>query len=376
MSARAWEDLGRPESELYRGIRLAGALAWSKRADVELAPTEQVFLDASSVRADTEVARLAKDVRRQARANRILRGAAGTIAVALAIAVVLGVLAVRQGRRADQQAGEAQAAALAQAAVAVGAASLDTDDPQLALLLAAAAQQLAPSSGTAFNLAAAVADRPELIRTVAVPSASGVGRMVVAGDRVLTVDRRHTVRSFTTEAWCLMRRTRPETVTSTRSTCPSRQRRTWSPWPQRPRIRGRSVARPGHADRTAPAAAGVPAGVTVQGLAVTATANTSARASGTSTSAARRKAGSTNVRKGVGPDVPEPVGPQINPPLPFTRLALSDDGATVFTSNPVSAYDLKTGRQLWQGNEAWTGDIDVRGGYWPHSPRTAPPCSC
>ena len=132
-SARAWDDLGRPESELYRGVRLAGAVSWSERADVELAPIERVFLDASSARADAEAARLATQVHRQARANRILRAAAGAIAAALAVAVVLGVLAVRQGRRADGKANEAQAAALAQTAVAVGAASLDTDDPQLAL---------------------------------------------------------------------------------------------------------------------------------------------------------------------------------------------------------------------------------------------------
>ena len=198
-SARAWDDLGRPDSELYRGVRLAGAVAWSERADVELAPVERVFLDASSAHADAEAAQLAKQVRRQARANRILRAAAGTIAAALAVAVVLGVLAVRQGRRADQKADEAEGAALAQTAVAVGAAALDTDDPQLALLLAAAAQQLAPSSGTAFNLAAAVADRPELIRTVTVPSASSVDAMAVAGDRVVTADRRHTVRTFTAD---------------------------------------------------------------------------------------------------------------------------------------------------------------------------------
>ena len=180
-------------------MRLAGAVAWSERADVELAPIERVFLDASSAHADAEAAQLAEQVRRQARANRILRAAAGTIAAALAVAVVLGVLAVRQGRRADQKADEAQEAALAQTAVAVGAAALDTDDPQLGLLLAAAAQQLAPSSGTAFNLAAAVADRPELIRTVTAPSASSVDALAVAGDRVVTADRRHTARTFTAD---------------------------------------------------------------------------------------------------------------------------------------------------------------------------------
>ena len=58
-----------------------------------------------------------------------------------------------------------------------------------------------------------------------------------------------------------------------------------------------------------------------------------------------------------------PVGPRIDPPLSFTRVALSTDGATVYTSNPVAAYEVGTGRQLWQGNEAWTGSADARGRY-------------
>ena len=196
-AARAWEELGRPESELYRGVRLAGAVAWSGRAYVELAAVERVFLDESSAHADAEAAELTEQVRRQVRANRILRAATMAVTIALVVALVLGVLAARQGRRADREATAAEGAALTQAAVAVGAAALDTDDPQLALLLAAAAEQLAPSDGAAFNLAAAVADRPELIRTVTVPSGSSVGRMATAGDRVVTEDSRHTVRSFT-----------------------------------------------------------------------------------------------------------------------------------------------------------------------------------
>ena len=33
----------------------------------------------------------------------------------------------------------------------------------------------------------------------------------------------------------------------------------------------------------------------------------------------------------------------------------------VYTSNPVAAYEVGNGRELWQRNEAWTGDVDVRG---------------
>ena len=171
-SARAWDDLGRPDSELYRGVRLAGAVAWSERADVELAPVERVFLVASSAHADAEAVQLAQQVRRQARANRILRAAAGTIAAALAVAVVLGVLAVRQGRRADQKADEAEGPPWPRPRSPSERPPWTPTIPSSPCCWPRPPSKLSPSSGTAFNLAAAVADRPELIRTVTVPSAS------------------------------------------------------------------------------------------------------------------------------------------------------------------------------------------------------------
>ena len=361
-SARAWEQLGRPDSELYRGVRLIGAVAWSERADVELAPIERVFLDASSAHSDAEAARLAKQVRRQARANRILRAGAGVIAAALAVAVVLGVLAVRQGRRADQKANEAQGAALAQTAVAVGAVALDTDDPQLALLLAAAAQQLAPSSGTAFNLAAAVADRPELIRTVTVPSASALGRMAVTGDRVVTEDRRHTVRSFTASL-----------VPDVSYQAGDRHLDTMDvPIAATPQVVAVAAAPedpvairlldPATLTELPRQLRGVPAGVVVQDLAVSRDGNYLGASLGHLVINSETDGGVDRVLAKVWDLTSgQPVGRQIEPPLSFTRLAVSDDGATLFTSNPVSAYDVETGRQRWQGNEAWTGDVDARG---------------
>ena len=45
-AADAWDAMGRPDSELYRGVRLAQALEWRDRADPDLTPTEQAFLDA------------------------------------------------------------------------------------------------------------------------------------------------------------------------------------------------------------------------------------------------------------------------------------------------------------------------------------------
>ena len=361
-SARAWDDLGRPDSELYRGVRLAGAMAWSERADVELAPVERVFLDASSAHADAEAARLANQVRRQARANRILRVAAGTIAAALAVAVVLGVLAVRQGQRADQKADEAESSALAQTAVAVGAAALDTDDPQLALLLAAAAQQLSPSSGTAFNLAAAVADRPELIRTVTVPSASSVDAMAVAGDRVVTADRRHTVRTFTANLV-------PDASYQAGDSHLDAMDVPVAATPHVVAVAGAPedalairLLEPASLTELSQQLVGLPVGVVVQDLAVSSDGRYLGASFGHLTINSETDGGVDRSFAQVWDlESRQPVGPQVDPPLPFTRLALADDGATLFTSNPVGAFDVATGRPLWQRNEAWTGDVDARG---------------
>ena len=46
-AADAWDTLGRPDSELYRGVRLTQALQWRERADTRLTATEIAFLDAS-----------------------------------------------------------------------------------------------------------------------------------------------------------------------------------------------------------------------------------------------------------------------------------------------------------------------------------------
>ncbi len=363
-AAHAWEELGRPESELYRGVRLASAVTWANRADVELATVERAFLDESTAHADAEAAQLANEVRRQTRANRILRGATVAIAAALVVALVLGIQAARQGQRADREATEAEGAALTQAAVAVGAAALDTEDPQLSLLLAAAAQQLAPSTGTAFNLSAAVADRPELIRTVAVPSGSTVGRLATARGRVVTEDSRHTVRTFTPDlvpdvsyqagdrhidVVDVPIASTPDVVVAAAA-------------PEDPQaIRLLDPATLTEVPRQLIA---VPTGVVVQDLAVTPDGRYLAASFGHLVINGESDGGVDHATVRVWDlATGRPAGRRIAPPLTYTRVALSDDGATLFTSNPVAAFDVSTGRQRWQRNEAWTGDVDSRGRF-------------
>ena len=54
-AADAWDAMGRPDSELYRGARLGRTVEWRDRADPDLNDTEAAFLDASVALAESEV---------------------------------------------------------------------------------------------------------------------------------------------------------------------------------------------------------------------------------------------------------------------------------------------------------------------------------
>ena len=53
-AADAWETLERPESELYRGVRLTRALDWQSRTDLALTATDRAFLAAARSVSDAE----------------------------------------------------------------------------------------------------------------------------------------------------------------------------------------------------------------------------------------------------------------------------------------------------------------------------------
>ena len=75
-AADAWDALGRPDDELYRGGRLQTALDWRDGHEPTLTDTEEAFLDASFDRATTErrhlEQRIAADERRTRRLRRIV----------------------------------------------------------------------------------------------------------------------------------------------------------------------------------------------------------------------------------------------------------------------------------------------------------------
>ena len=177
-TAEAWDILGRPPSELYRGVRLAQALEWQERPHPDLTPTEREFLDAGADLAEAEDRAAAELAKRQSRLIRRLRIVLGGAAVLLVLALLAGILAAVQSDRANENAAQAEqnAAQAEQLAVSadarrVGVRAQLTDDISLSLLLAAAGARLDDSPETRANLLTALAERPTLVRSA--PPAGG-----------------------------------------------------------------------------------------------------------------------------------------------------------------------------------------------------------
>ncbi|WP_122263008.1 BTAD domain-containing putative transcriptional regulator [Ornithinimicrobium cerasi] len=147
-SAEAWDAMGRPDSELYRGARLEAAREWRDTGTHRLGSVEDAFLDASEAAHRTEFARVEDEARRQGRANRRLRVLV-TAALVLALAAAgFGTAARLQWRAAqDSQAVATSEAARARAneLSASALAALD-QDPPLAKALAVLGAEVAPPS--------------------------------------------------------------------------------------------------------------------------------------------------------------------------------------------------------------------------------------
>ena len=163
-AADGWDTLGRPDSELYRGVRLTQALQWRERADTRLTATEIAFLDASERTEQSE--RRAEQVRARAQARLIRR-----LRVVLAVAVVLlvvalsaGLMAFQQQDRAEDNAAAATAAETSAEARRAGASALITDDLDESMLLAVAGVRLDDSPETRSSLLSALGRHPEADR--------------------------------------------------------------------------------------------------------------------------------------------------------------------------------------------------------------------
>ena len=197
-AADAWDGLERPESELYRGIRLERALEWRDRTAGSITPVERDFLDAAEQSLAAEERDLAQRNRAQGMLIRRLRLVLAGATALLLLALVAGVLAVVQRRDADRHAAAAAASETAALARRASAAALATEDVEESLLLALSGLALDPTPHTRTNLLAALGRNARLIRSTPLHDdepdlfldASPDGRLVA------TLDYTHMVRVY------------------------------------------------------------------------------------------------------------------------------------------------------------------------------------
>jgi WD40 repeat protein len=187
-AADAWDALGRPDSETYRGIRLAQTIDWRDRTHPALTKTERAFLEEGVRLAAAEEQSAEERARHQVRVNRRLRGVLAGAIVLLVAALAAGGLAVQQKRVADDSAAAARDAATTAQAGRAGARAVAAEDIDKSLLLAVAGVRLDDSPDTRSSLLAALGRYPELIAStqlagpVAYFDVSPDGRTVVTWD--------------------------------------------------------------------------------------------------------------------------------------------------------------------------------------------------
>jgi DNA-binding SARP family transcriptional activator/WD40 repeat protein/energy-coupling factor transporter ATP-binding protein EcfA2 len=184
-SADVWETMGRPESELYRGARLAQAGEWIDRADPDLSPTERAFVEASAALAADERHAAEVRARHQARQNRQLRVLLAAVAATLVCALLAGSLAVVESRRVAEQRDAAELASRrAQLDALTGRpAELRAAHPDVAALLAIEAERLDPGPVSRAALLETLTDDPGFVATIHVADADdGLTSAVVLPD--------------------------------------------------------------------------------------------------------------------------------------------------------------------------------------------------
>ena len=197
-AADSWDSLGRPDSELYRGVRLVRTLDWQGRTRSTLTDTERDFLEAARRNAEAEEQSAAVQARAQSRMIRRLRTVLAGAAILLVAALVAGVLAVQQKQAANDNAAAASDAAEAAVARGAGANAQVTGEIDESLLLAVAGAAIDDAADTRFNVLAAIQRYPQLFATTTMPGNGQVLRVAASPDgrTVATLDDRFAVRLF------------------------------------------------------------------------------------------------------------------------------------------------------------------------------------
>jgi DNA-binding SARP family transcriptional activator/WD40 repeat protein len=151
-SARAWDEGGRDDGDLYRGARLTAALDWADAHDPDLNTAEREYLAASRTESEGEVTRVR-------RTNRRIRGLLAGVAMLLVLSLIVGSLALGQRDSARAATDVADARLLA-------ARSLTEKDLTVSLLLAREAVDLDDTAETRSALLAALQRDPAAIASM------------------------------------------------------------------------------------------------------------------------------------------------------------------------------------------------------------------
>jgi DNA-binding SARP family transcriptional activator/WD40 repeat protein len=112
VSAEAWDSMGQPSGDLYRGARLMAALEWWEKTKYDLTDVEITFLEDSKAQEESETRALAQRATREAKQNQRLRILLAVGSVFLVAAIVAGVLAVGSRKQAELEALSNQSLAL------------------------------------------------------------------------------------------------------------------------------------------------------------------------------------------------------------------------------------------------------------------------
>ena len=158
VAADAWDTMGRPDSELYRGVRLAQALDWRQQSAPDLTAVEQDFLTASQARVDAELHEARQRAQQERHARRRTRRLAAGLAAALALALVAAAGAIAFQQSASDRAVEADAASTEADANRLAALSKSVGSLDLSLLLAAEAVRTADTPATRDGLLTSLLD--------------------------------------------------------------------------------------------------------------------------------------------------------------------------------------------------------------------------
>lgn len=352
-TADAWDTLGRPRTELYRGVRLTRAMDWWTSTGATLTTVEKEFLEAARAEAEIEERSAAEHARAQARLIRRLRIVLGGAVVLLVLALAAGGVAVVQSNRAERNAARAEQAAVAADARRVGARAQLADDIALSVLLATTGVRLDDSLETRLNLLEVMSRHSRLLRSA--PAKGGYLNGVVPspdGRWLATSDGQGRMHLYDAATSTWVRSYEPDPppagvhqqligTFSRDSTllavviegAESREPvRLLDPVTMQPVIQLRF---PGHRPLW-----GINVAFSADGLHLAATVQTYDWPD--RTLSGRGYALVWDLRSPTARPVRVPTG------LEHPGVALSPDGRILYTSDPLTAYDLTTGERIWR----------------------------